>query len=123
MKLQYPIARYNLQVLLLALADFDYQVALWIEADRSLVKEYIGFHITIESLLEDFIWNEGDKLVGAIFRSSQELQACLSLVGEIEGFLRKKARNLTDKEYIEDVDWLTVIGKARYALHVLNAPM
>ena len=120
MSLKYPVMRNNLCQVLLILSDYDYQMDVWVNADRSKLRYYVGFDITAENLLNDVIWSEGERLVGYIFRDKAELAVCLELVETFENFEKKMGHGLTDTEYINSTEWKKVIAVARNALRVLH---
>lgn len=121
MKLQYPFARHNLQVTLLQLSDINYQEEAWVRADKSVIKDYLGYDFAMEDLLDNVIWEAGEKLIGSIFRNREEFEACLAVFQLALNFEKSKQKNLSDEEYISDADWLPIIAAARNALRVLNA--
>lgn len=121
MNLQHPIARYNLQLSLLELSDKDYQQEAWVRAENDLAKEYHGYHFAMEALLDNVIWQEGEKLIGAIFRNKEEYEACLKVFQLALDFEKRKPKNLLVESYIKDKDWLLIVAAARNALRIMNA--
>jgi hypothetical protein len=119
MYVKYPVIRNNLCQALLVLSDYDYQIDVWVNTDRSKLTHYVGFEITAENLLNDVIWSEGDKLIGFVFRDQEELTVCLELVETFENFEKKMGAGLTDAEYINSTEWKKIIAAARNALRVL----
>jgi hypothetical protein len=120
MNVKSPIMRYQLEHVLLDLSDLEYQMEVWVKMDRQQMRVYVGFDITVEILLNDFIWEEGERLVGSLLRDKEELDVCLEVVNQVETFLAYKGEGLTDEEYIRDSHWLSVIAAARSALRVMN---
>jgi hypothetical protein len=114
--------RRNLLDILTRLADLEYQRAVWLNTDAKQLRdsEYDYFELTTRKLLDDFIWDARERLIGALFRDKDELEAALAVVIQVAIFLQTKPINLPDDAYINDADWLPVIATARNAVRILH---
>lgn len=122
MSIKYPSMRQNLVDVLCRLSDLDYQQAVWLDSSQEQIRdsEYDYFDLTTKSLLDDFIWDAAERLIGAIFRDTEELEASLDVVKQLSIFLQTKTTNQGVDMYINDPDWLLIVATARNAIRILH---
>lgn len=122
MSIKYPSMRHNLIDILSRLSDLDYQQAMWLNISDEQIRasEYDYFDLTTRSLLDDIIWDAGDRLIEALFRDREELEASMEVVTRLTTFLQTKPITAHIEEYLNDPDWLQIVAAARNAIRILH---
>lgn len=115
--IKYPEMRKELVGHLQALADPEYQQRVWVEGGSEGAIQHDEFDYAVHFLYDDTqLAKDPRSTIGSILRDTWEADRIETLVSAIEGIFQKYGTELSDAQYIELPEWLSVVGAAREAL-------
>ena len=118
--LKYPSMRWELIDYLQGLSDKEHQYHAWVNNERPG-----GGHDELNYAIH-FLYDDTDlardplSTVGWILKNNEEVSLISNLIRKLDLVFNKYGLELTDKEYIEKIEWEDVIRAAKAAKDYLN---
>ena len=119
--IKYPEMRAELVGHLQALADPEYQQRVWVEGSSEGTIRHDEFDYVVHFLYDDTqLAGDPHSTIGWILCDTGEADQIKTLVSAIEGVFQKYGTDLSDAQYVDLPEWLSVIDAAREALTVIS---
>ena len=122
-QLKYPLMRNEVVETLLSLSNLDYQKKCWVQHTCPDNIEYDDLNSTLHILYDDTsLAVNPENYIGTILKNKNEANLLIKLCELLDYIFNKYGLALTDEEYINTPEWLTVLSAAQHTYKVFVSP-
>ncbi|MBU2714241.1 SCO4402 family protein [Zooshikella harenae] len=119
--MKYPAMRNELLSYLKDLSNWDYQNDCWVNGKCPYGVEHDELDYAIHFLFDDTVLSDDpESLIGVFLRNKEEADSIRSLCNELQIVFEKYGTELSDREYINLVEWKDVLMFAQLAFRKLS---
>ncbi len=120
--MKYPEMRKELISSLEGLSNWEYQKKCWVQNKCPDGVEYDEFDYAVHFLFDDTqLSSNPESAIGYFLKNKIEAQAVKLVCDELDSIFNKYGYDHTDDEYINFVEWHSVIKSASKALLIIQA--